>query len=196
MGVNLRLAAMPFSQLLPALEAGEVDMILSGMTMTAKRNLKAAFVGPYFVSGKAFLARTRNLLSVEDASEINSPETTLAVLDGSTSQEFVEEVIPKANLVATEDYDEAVDMVIQGKVDALVADYPICVISVFRYMNKELASLIAPLTYEPIGVALPAKDPLLANWVQNFLNAVEATGELEELNDRWFKKASWLKELP
>src|SRR5262245_55015352 len=40
MRVKLRLAPMPFSDLLPALEAGQVDMILSGMSMTPERNMR------------------------------------------------------------------------------------------------------------------------------------------------------------
>jgi len=52
MGVKLRLEVMPFSELLPALEAGKVDLILSQMTITGKRNMKVAFVGPYFISGQ------------------------------------------------------------------------------------------------------------------------------------------------
>jgi polar amino acid transport system substrate-binding protein len=44
--VKLTLKQMPFNDLLPALQAGQVDMILSGMTITPARNLKVAFVGP------------------------------------------------------------------------------------------------------------------------------------------------------
>ena len=39
MGVKISLKAIQFSKLLPALESGQIDMILSGMTMTSKRNL-------------------------------------------------------------------------------------------------------------------------------------------------------------
>ncbi len=46
MGVKVRFSKMPFSELLPALEAGKVDMVISSMTMTLSRNLKVAFVGP------------------------------------------------------------------------------------------------------------------------------------------------------
>jgi polar amino acid transport system substrate-binding protein len=194
--VKLRLETMPFAELLPALEAGKVDMVMSSMTMLTERNLKVAFVGPYFVSGKSFLTKTRTFLSVDDPSEVDSPTTTLVALEGSTSQLFVEELIPKAALIRAKDYEEAVQMVLQGKAQALVADYPICVISVFRYPDAELATLLTPLTYEPIGIALPANDPLLVNLVENFLEAFEGSGELEELRERWFENGSWLRKLP
>lgn len=195
MGVKLRLEAMPFSELLPALEAGKVDMILSGMSITPKRNLKAAFVGPYFISGKAFLTKIERIASAKDGSEIDSPSTTLAALKGSTSEYFVEQSIPKAKLVTTRDYDEAVDMVLRNKVDALVADYPICLVSLFRYPDKGLLSIITALTYEPIGIAMPPNDPLLVNWVENLLGSLEHSGELEALKARWLEDGSWLQEL-
>ncbi len=87
-------------------------------------------------------------------------------------------------------------MVLQGRAQALIADYPICVISVFRYPDAELGALLTPLTYEPIGIALPANDPLFINLVENFLKAIEGSGELEELRERWFENGSWLKRLP
>jgi len=170
-------------------------MILSGMTIIPERNLKVAFVGPYFISGKAFLTKIETIASATDAAEIDEPNITLAALKGSTSQLFVEANIPRAKLMATEDYDEAVDLVIQGKVDALVADYAICLISPLRYPDEGLMPVVTPLTYEPIGIALPANDPLLVNWVDNILIMLKGSGELKELQDYWFKDVSWLKEL-
>jgi polar amino acid transport system substrate-binding protein len=195
MGVKLRMEAMPFSELLGALEAGKIDMILSGMTMTPGRNLKVAFVGPYYISGKAFLTKNKEIASAQHTSDIDSPDNTLVALKGSTSQNFVEGVLPKAKLVTAKDYDEAVKMVLEGKATAMVADYPICVVSVFRYPDKGLASVITPFTYEPIGIALPPNDPLLVNWMQNFLNTLEESGELEKLKDHWLKPGPWVKKL-
>lgn len=195
MGVKLRLETMPFSKLLPALEAGKVDMILSGMTIIPERNLKMAFVGPYFISGKAFLTKIQTIASVKDASDIDNPNTTLAALKGSTSQFLVEEEIPRAKLVTTKNYDEAVDLVLQDKVDALVADYPICLVSLARHPGEGLISVLTRLTYEPIGIALPANDPLLVNWAENVLKMLKGSGELRELKEYWFGDTSWLKEL-
>ncbi len=196
MGVKLRVEPMEFSKLLPALENGKVDMVLSGMTITPARNLKVAFVGPYFISGKAFLTKIETIAKATDATEVNSSNVRLTALRGSTSQYFVEQVLPKVQLVPAKDYDEAVKLVIQGKVNAMIADYPICVISVYRYPNEGLLSVITPLTYEPLGIAVPSYDPHLVNWLENFLASLEETGGMDELKARWFGDASWLDRLP
>lgn len=195
MGVELRIETMAFADLLPALEAGKVDMVLSNMTITPKRNLSAAFVGPYYVSGKAFLTKKETIALAREAEDVNSVEVTLAALKDSTSQYFVQEAIPDAKLVTTEDYDAAVAMVRSGEVHALVADYPICLVSVFRYPEEGLLTVVTPLTYEPIGIAVPPNDPLLVNWLENFLDTMEASGNLESIADYWLEDASWLDNL-
>ena len=87
-------------------------------------------------------------------------------------------------------------MVLEDKVHAMVADYPICVISVFRYPNQGLLSVVTALTYEPIGVGVPTGDPLLVNWVENYMEIAAETGLLEELNRKWLQQADWLHRLP
>ncbi len=195
MNVKVKFVTKPFSELLPALQAGEVDMVLSGMTITPKRNMKVAFVGPYFISGKAFLTKVKTIAMAKKTAEVNSPNTKIVALKGSTSQAFAEAVLDKTTLFTTGTYDEAVDMVLQDKVQAMIADYPICVVSVFRYPEAGLLSVITPLTYEPIGIAIPANDPLLMNWTRNTLNSIEASGNLDELRLKWFARGSWLDKL-
>ena len=196
MGVDLTLKPMPFHELLPALEAGEIDMIMSNMTITGKRNLKVAFVGPYFLSGKSILTKDIAIASIKEGEELNNPETTLAALKGSTSQQVVEGLLPKAKFIPTETYDEAVKLVLDGKVNALVADYPICLISTFRFPEHELSTMLKPFTFEPIGIAIPANDPLLVNWLQNFFISFKGSGELERITKYWLDNGAWLKLLP
>lgn len=196
MEVKLTLKPMRFNDLLPALEAGKVDMVLSGMTIVPARNLRVAFVGPYFASGKSILTKKANVESVDEIEKMNNPEKVLVALKGSTSQMFVEKLMPKAKLVLADDYGQAVEIVKNDKAVAMVADYPICLVSVLRYPEGGLATLSKPISYEPIGIALPANDPLLVNWVQNFLNTLEKTGEMERLIERWFKDTSWISRLP
>ena len=196
MGVKLRLEAMQFHELLPALEAGRIDMILSGMTITPQRNMKVAFVGPYFKSGKAILTKLPSMAQAQTPEDVNDPRKSIVTLRGSTSEQFVKDNLHKVRLVSANSYDEAVDMVIKGKVDALFADYTICVVTIFRYPEEELLTVVSPLTYEPLGIALPANDPLFVNWVDNYLTTLEDSGALEELTWEWFQNPDWMKRLP
>lgn len=195
MNVKVKFITKPFSELLPALRAGEVDMVLSGMTITPKRNMEVAFVGPYFISGKAFLTKVKTIALAKKTAEVNSPNTKIVTLKDSTSQTFAETFLDKTTLFTTGTYDEAVEMVLKDKVQAMIADYPICVVSVFRYPEAGLLSVVTPLTYEPIGIAIPANDPLLMNWTTNTLNSIEASGNLDELRLKWFAKGSWIDKL-
>ncbi len=195
MNVKLTLKVVPFNNLLAALEGGQVDMILSSMTITPGRNLKVAFVGPYFVSGKSILTKQANAESMNEVSKINNPDKALAALKGSTSQVFAEKVFPKAKLSLVENYEQAVAMLREDKVQAMVADMPICQVTAYRYPDAGLATLKNPLSYEPLGIAIPANDFLLINWLQNFINTMQKDGSLGTIVDRWFKDASWLSQL-
>ena len=195
MGVKVKFVTKPFNELLPALQAGQVDMVLSGMTITPARNRKVAFIGPYFISGKAFLTKIKTIAYADEAGDANNPNTRIVTLKGSTSQAFAETYLDKTTLVTTGTYDEAVDMVLQDKVQAMIADYPICVVSVFRYPDAGLLSVVTQLTYEPIGIAIPANDPLMMNWTRNTLNNIEGSGIMDELKLKWFAEGDWLKKL-
>lgn len=196
MGVKLKMVDMPFAELLPALEADKVDMVISGMTMTPKRNLKVAFVGPYYISGKGILTKTETVARVQNPDEINAPNFTLVALKNSTSQAFVEKLMPKAKLVTTKTLDEALDQLFKDKADAIVADYPYCAVTAYRYQAKGLTAGSARFTFEPLAIAIPDNDLLLLNWVQNVLLTLQGGGALEALTKRWFENASWIEQLP
>ncbi len=151
--------------------------------------------GLTFISGKSILTKQANAGSMKEAHQINNPDRILVALKGSTSQLFAEKAFPKAKLVLTDDYDQAVAMVRQDKAHAMVADYPICQVSVYRYPDAELTTLKKPLFYEPLGMALLPNDLLLINWLQNSLNTLERSGEMEALGEKWFEDSSWVKYL-
>ncbi len=196
MNLRLQFIERPFSDLLPALEKGEIDVIMSGMTITPERNLKVTFAGPYMVSGKSVLTKSKRLSALDEMGEINRPIITVAVLKGSTSQRFVEKQAPNVKLVPTSDYETAVKMVLEDKVDIMIADYPICVLSIMRHPEAGLATSDAPLTIEPIGIALPPDAFQLHNLVENYLKGLQISGVLENLEAKWFQDGSWLIRLP
>jgi polar amino acid transport system substrate-binding protein len=195
MGVKLNIQKMPFSGLLAALEAGSIDMIISNMTMTPDRNLKVAFVGPYFTSGKGLLTKNSVLAQTKSFKDIDNPNFTLVTLKGSTSEAVTRKGAPLAKLLTASTENEGVQMVIDGKADAMLADYPICMVAAFRNQGSGLVPVVAPITYEPIGIAVPKGDPQLVNWLQNFMNSIEKAGYMKGLGEKWFTKPTWVDQL-
>ena len=194
MGVKIHFETMPFAKLLPALHADKVDMILSGMTMTSERNLKVAFIGPYYISGKGMLTKTQTIATLQAAESLNDPQFKLAALKASTSQSFVEKTAPQAKLVTAKSYDEALGLLFEDKIDALIADYPFCAFTAFRYQEKGLVAGQSRLTFEPLGIAVK-EDTLLINWLNNYMKMLDGSGQLKQLGERWFKNSSWIKDL-
>jgi len=195
MGVKLKLVSMPFAELLPALQSGKVDMVMSGMTVTPERNLKVAFVGPYYISGKGVLTKIGTVAKIQDAKGLNTKSLKVAALKGSTSQKMVIEAAPEATFVPTASYNEAIQMLLNDQVDVMVADYPFCALTAFRNKDKGLTAGDVRLTFEPLCIAMP-EDTLLINWMENFMMTAEGSGVLDALRNHWFNETVWMKELP
>lgn len=196
MRVKLEIKVMPFGELMEALEEDRIDMVISGMAITPERSEEAVFVGPYMMSGKSILTRDSVLARVSDSEEFNRETFTLAALQNSTSASFIREAAPQARLVEVEHYDEAVKMVIDGEADGMVADMPVCQLTVLRYPEAGLVTLERPLTLEPIGIALNKDDPEFLNLVDNYLKAYTGIGVLAQLRKKWLEESSWIAALP
>jgi len=189
MGVELQIKVMPFPELLPALKAGDVDVVISNVTITPRRNLDVAFVGPYLTSGKCVVSKDRALAEAEQGTtDLNTAATRLAVLAGSTSFDFARELFPQATIVPVDDYARAADMVRNDEVSGLLTDYPICVATLKANPDAGFVTVFSLLTYEPIGIALPRGDAQFINWTENFLDRLDGTNGFEELSRRWFGK--------
>jgi polar amino acid transport system substrate-binding protein len=195
MGIEAEFVPMPFATLLGSLERGDVDLVISGMTMTAERNARVAFVGPYFVSGKSILTRSERLENVERVVDLNQESITYTALAGSTSERFVREVLPNAMLIVAPDYDTAIAKVISGEAHAMVGDYPVCAYQAAARPEAGLIALSTPFTTEPLGIALPPDDALFVNLVQNHLTMLKETGLLTQFKVKWFSDAAYLREL-
>ena len=64
-GLDIEWVTLPFDGIVPALQVGQVDAAISGMTITPERAQTVAFSRPYFKSGLAIAVR-------ESTQDINS----------------------------------------------------------------------------------------------------------------------------
>lgn len=189
MGVELELKTMPFDQLIPALETGKVDAVLSNMTMTIERNMRVAFAGPYFVSGKCLITKEQEIARADEPEDLKEADVTIAVVKGTTSENFVKELLPDARRTTVADVEQGTNLVSNGEANAFLTDFPICLSVMKRFPESGFQSVVSLLTYEPIGIALPANDPLLLNLAQNFINRAENVGLMQGLGLKWFGQA-------
>lgn len=195
MGVEARFVRLPFKKLLDALDAGEIDMVMSGMTITPERSRRATFIGPYYTSGKSILTKSQRFAKVEIPEDLDAPDIRIAALAGSTSESFVRDSMPRATLVPSKQLEDAIQKVRDGKVDVLVADRETCSFAVLRYPEAGLINPPVTFTVEPMGIAVNPEDPRLANLIQTYLNALEKQGVLDRARQFWFKDPSWVKDL-
>jgi polar amino acid transport system substrate-binding protein len=186
MGVELVIKIIPFEKLIPALESGKVDVVLSNMTMTVGRNMRVAFAGPYFVSGKCLITKEEAMAKADQPADIQSKDVTMAVIKGTTSEVFVEKLMPEVKRVPVSDVDEGTALVASGKAGAMLTDFPICLSVMKRYPDSGFQSVLSLLTYEPIGIAISSDDPLFANLTKNFLIRAEGVGLMTALTLKWF----------
>lgn len=189
MGVKLVIKELPFEKLIPALEKGSVDIVMSNMTMTVERNMRIAFAGPYFNSGKCLITKEENMAKADKTSDLNDSDITMVVIKGTTSESFVKELLPQLKRIPVSDVDAGTDKVAKGEAKAMMTDFPICLSVMKRHPDEGFQSVISLLTYEPIGMALPANDPLFINMAENFIVRAETVGLMDILKLKWFGDA-------
>jgi polar amino acid transport system substrate-binding protein len=193
MGVKVKIVEMPFALLLDALDNGEIDVVMSNITITTARNLKVAFKGPYMISGKSILTKTPTLKTVTSPAELNNSYVKIATLKGSTSESYANKNTPQAILTLVDNYDQGIEMIRNGTVDLLLADFAICAYSVLTNPDDGFYTLSNPLSIEPVGMALPASDPLFLNLIDNFFMDMQLDGTLDDLQQKWFNDGSWIE---
>ena len=196
MQVELEIVERPFGDLITELIAGEADMVISGMTITPERTRQVSFIGPYTFSGKSLLTTAGIKGVVEDSAEFNDSQIRVVALENSTSESFVQRNLPEADLQTIANYDEGIQLLLTGRIDAMVADVPILKLSILRYPSAGLGMIEPPLSIEPIGIAIPNNDAQFENLVRNYMLSIDKTGLTSRLYKKWFEDDSWIVSLP
>ncbi len=196
MNVNLRIVRLPFHELIPNLEEETVDMIMSGLSITPRRNMEIAFVGPYGNSGQAFLGRNEIIESLDEPLDLNREGLRIAVLSDTTAEMTVRVVLPMAEAIFTTSLDQALIKLLNNEIDGIISDYPFCKVAEFRYKERGFSVYEKILSYEQLGIGVPAGDPLFINLLENYLNLLIGSGALKAMQEFWFKSSDWIVSLP
>lgn len=182
MGRELKIVPMEFSGLIPALQTGNVDLVLSSMTATDERRQTIDFSDPYAFTGLALLVRKDSTIqSIDDLKNAGRP---LTAKTATTGQTWIQQNLPDAKLVVFEDQTACVLEVVQGRADAFVYDQ----LSIYQYAKENpdtTRGLLKPFVEESWALGIAKGNDALRAEVNAFIAAFRADKGFERLADRY-----------
>ena len=195
MGVKFVPVNTAWDGIIPALMTDKFDIIMGGMTITQERNLKINFADPYIVVGQTILLNKKHEGTVKDYRDLNDPKYILTSRMGTTGEQSIKRMIPRATYKGFESEAEAGLEVINGKADALVYDLPFCGFLYGSQGKGKTVFLSEPFTFEPLAWAINKGDPDFLNFLNNFLRQTKGDGFYEMLFNKWIIGTDWKSEL-
>jgi len=183
-GRDVQIANIPFDGLIPALQTGKIDLIISSLTATPERAKSIAFSDPYLTTGLCLLVgKTSPLQSIEDGDQ---PGRRVVVKRGTTGHIYASAHIKKAQVLVVDKEDACVLEVVQGKADAFIYDQ-ISTYENWRRNPETTRPLLKPFQEESWAAGLRPGDTALLAGVNRFLKDFREHGGFEQLGDRYLK---------
>ncbi len=194
MGVKLKIVPTAWDGIIAGLLAEKYDIIISGMTITQKRNLKINFANPYINIGQTLLVRASVAKGKTSWKDLDKPQYTIVTKLGVTGEIAARRMFKHAKIRTFDTEADAVQELLNGKADAFIYDKPYNAIFMAKKGNKSgIVFWDKDLTFEPLGWAVRKGDPDFLNWLDNFLNQAKHDGTYAEIYNKWFKSTYWLK---
>ncbi len=190
MGVEVEFVPTAWDGIIPALVSGNFDVIISGMSVTAQRNLTINFTDPYAYSGLAILAN-KSMTEGMSLEDFNKPEVTFAARRGATPAAVIAQNFPDATLLLFDEDGASTQEVLNGNAHASMAAQP----TPNREAVRHPETLVVPFEnlYDPRGEAFGVRkgDPDAMNYFNNWIAQQWRSGWLEERHNYWFATEEW-----
>lgn len=190
MGVDVEFIPTAWDGIIPALVSGKFDVIISGMSTTAERNLTVNFSDPYAYSGLTIMSNigmTKGL-SLED---YNKKEITFAARRGATPATVIQQLFPEATLLLFDEDGAATQEVLNGNAHATMMSEPSPSDAARDYPETINVPFDENFLATGEGFAYRKGDPDATNFFNNWIAVNWKNGWLKERNDYWFKGNEW-----
>jgi polar amino acid transport system substrate-binding protein len=196
LGVKPEFHPTPFRDLIPDLLAGKYDIIVSGLSISAERALKVDFSNPYNETDVKLIASAKSPAAAETKLEAFDKESIkIGVLEGSTAEDMAGVVLPNAQIIDYTDSGEAFNDLVDGKLDAAVADSPRPDIVAHLFPDKVKCLCDIALSTYPAAFAVPRGDVEFVNFLNAWIASRTSNHWLERKRDYWFKSTDWQSKL-
>lgn len=185
-GREIKIENTAWDGLIPSLQTGTADLVISSMTIRPDREEQVDFSDPY---ANALLA----VLTSKDAGaktidDLNQAGKKLAVKSGSTGHLYAENNLTEAELIVLPDESACVTEVVQGRADGFIYDQ----LTIYRNWQKNLdtteAIFIPFQEPEKWGIAVQKGNTELLNEVNAFLKEFREEGGYDKLEETWLSE--------
>ncbi len=182
-GYSLDIQDMGFDGLIPALQTGLADCVMSSITITEERSEQVDFTDPYAVAQLAILANANSGISSID--DLNQQGMTVAVKTGSTGDTYATNNLTNAEILRLADESACVTEIVQGRADGFLYD------QLTIYRNHESNPDTTEAVFIPFqdaeywGIAVQKGDDELREQLNEFIAQSKESGEFDRLTEEY-----------
>ena len=164
------------------LNAGEIDCIWNGLSVTDARKERMLLSEPYLENELVFAVRKNSPIKTLD----DLKGKKIGVQSGSTTSDVIKEVsvYPDITVISEGDFLMLLEELKSGELDSVFIDS--MVIYHVAKNSEDFILLPRVLSDEEIAIAFRKGDVSLKNKVQEILSEMKADGRLAEISNEWF----------
>ncbi|AQA19075.1 hypothetical protein BST95_13320 [Halioglobus japonicus] len=185
LNMRVELVELPFEELLPALDAGDIDVIMSGISITDARLEKMRFSEPYLKVGQMPILHQSKLGTHSQPWAIYREGVRVGVEPYTTGARFAEANLENAKLKYFDNPDAAFDGLRADEIDLYLHDAPTSWQLANAPENGDLISLYTPLTEEVLAWVVQKDNAALEQELNRALELMRANGSLQYILNRW-----------
>jgi len=187
LGRPIQFVELPWEDLIDALEANKIDIIMSSMSVTRARQMRVAFSDPYLRVGQMALVRAEDKFKYLPLG--NSLATqTIGLKKATTGDLLVQQEFPRAKRKYFVSGDEAARAVMKKKIDLFLTDSTMIWYLAGKYEADGLVAAPMAFSDEILAWGVRRSEPQLLESVNSFLKKGSASGELDRMLHRWIPK--------
>lgn len=183
LGYEIEVRDMKFDGLIGALQSDRIDFVMSGMSATDERKENVDFSTEYHRSGEMFLSlKDAGISSIEDLDG-----KTLGVQLGTIQEQGARKIQEEYGfeIKPIDSSSIMVQELLSNRVDAIYIDKAV---GLGYQAEQDLAGFDDPTSASPGMAAAFPKGSELVEEVNKALAALEESGKIQELKDKWLSE--------
>lgn len=193
LGRPIQFVELKWKDQITALLDGRIDIIMSAMSITRKRQIRISFTTPYLKTGQMALVRReeKNRYPMGYAGILGqSPVLRFGVVKGTTGEQFVRQSFEHAEKIRV--YNTSRDamgalltIALVNRIDILIHDGPILIMLAAEDESSKLAILPHILTEEYLAWGIRRNDTDFLASANVFIDMIKREGRLDAIIQRW-----------